>query len=76
MPDHAATDDRGEVHFLGETVAVLLIGEEIDGQGQPTPGQHRHETLMAECTDQPIEGHRRDMADDRAQLQAEATMGR
>src|SRR5215475_11242490 len=40
MPDHAATDDGREVHFLGETAAVLVIGQEIDGPLQPTPREH------------------------------------
>ena len=72
---HPATDNRGQIHLVGETVAVLLIGQEIDGQRQPTPGQHRHQTLVAERTDQAIEGHGRDMVEDRAQLQTEAAMG-
>jgi len=30
MSEHAATDNRREIHLLGETAAVLLIGQEID----------------------------------------------
>ena len=53
---------------------MLFIGQEIGGQGQPTPREHRHQTLVAERTDQAIEGHRRDMADHRAQFQTEAAV--
>ena len=76
MPEHTAADNRGEVHLLGETAAVLFIGQEIDRQRQPTAGQHCYETLVPERTAQTIEGHRRDMADDRAQLQTEPSMRR
>src|SRR2546427_5740504 len=41
------------------------IGEDIGGERQATPGQHGDQTLVAERTDQAIEGHRRDMPDDR-----------
>ena len=53
---------------------MLLIGQEIDRQWQPTPGQHRDQTLVAKRTDQAIEGHGRDMIEHRAQLQTEPTM--
>jgi hypothetical protein len=33
------------------------IGQDIGGQGQPTPGEHRHHTVMAERTEQAIERH-------------------
>ena len=29
VPDDTATDNRGKVHFLLETVAMLLIGKDI-----------------------------------------------
>jgi hypothetical protein len=74
MPDYAATDNRGEVYFHCQAVAMLFIGEEICGQGQTTPYQHRHQALRAERTNQSIEGHRRDMADDRTPLYAEPTV--
>ena len=32
VPDDTATDNRGEVHLLLETVAMLLIGQDIDRQ--------------------------------------------
>jgi hypothetical protein len=76
MPDDAATDDRGEVHSVCETVTVLFIGQDIGGQGQTTSCQHCHHALGAERTDQPIEGHRGNMADDRAQFQTEPSMRR
>jgi hypothetical protein len=37
VPDDTATDNRGKVHFLLETVAMLLIGKDIDRQREPTP---------------------------------------
>ena len=33
MPEHAATDNRGQIHLVGETAAVLFIGEEVDIHG-------------------------------------------
>jgi hypothetical protein len=68
MPDDPSTNDRGEIHPVGETVTVLLIGEEIGGQRQVTPRQHRHQALGAERTNQAVEGHRGDMIEDRTQL--------
>ena len=50
-----ATDNRGEVHLLSETAAVLLVGEEIHGQRQTAPGQYRDQTLVSERTDETIE---------------------
>jgi len=76
MPEHAATDNGGEIDLGGETATVLLIGQKIGGEGEPTPGQHRDQTLAAKCTDQAIEGRRGDMVEDCAQFQAEATVGR
>src|SRR5712691_6837168 len=32
MPEHAATDNRGQIHLVGQTLAVLFIGQDIDGQ--------------------------------------------
>ena len=31
---------------------MLLVGQEIDGQREATPGQNRHQTMMAERADQ------------------------
>jgi hypothetical protein len=39
-------DNRGQIHLSGETVAVLFISQEIGGQGQPTPSQHRDHTQI------------------------------
>src|SRR5712691_10381970 len=58
MPEHAATDNGGEIDLVGETATVLLIGEEIRGQRQTAPGQHNDQTLVSERTDETIEGHR------------------
>jgi hypothetical protein len=55
---------------------MLLIGQEIDGQRQTAPRQHGYQTLVAERTDETIDGHRRDMIDAGAEFQTEATMGR
>src|SRR5215475_4458512 len=55
MPEHAPTDNGRQVDFGCQTCAVLLIGEDIDGQRQPTPGQDRHQTVVAECTDQAVD---------------------
>src|ERR1700752_4097638 len=72
MPHDASADYRGQIHLVGETAAVLFIGQDIPGQRQPTTRQYGHDTLLTERTDQAIEGHRGDMADDRAQFQTEA----
>src|SRR5262249_25104733 len=32
MPDHTPTDNGRQIHFVGQTRAMLLIGEEIEGQ--------------------------------------------
>lgn len=56
-PEHTATDNRGQIHLLGETVAVLFISQEIGGEGQTTPGQNRYDTLVAQGADHTIEGH-------------------
>src|SRR5262245_46171296 len=53
-------------------MAVLLIGQEIDRQRQPTPAEPGHHTLLTQCIDQTVEGHVRDMTDHRAPLQTEA----
>ena len=76
MPEHAAPDDRREIHVLGETMAVFFISQEINRQRQPTPGQHRDHTLLPQRTDQTIEGHGRDMTYHRTPLQTEATVCR
>ncbi len=57
MSEHATTGNRGEIHFLGETTTVLFIGQDIDRQRQPAPGQHSHQTVLTARTDQAIERH-------------------
>src|SRR5215475_4932026 len=44
MPEHTATDDGGQIDVVGETAAVLFIGEQIYRQGQLTAGQHGDQT--------------------------------
>src|SRR5438874_3094128 len=63
MPEHAATDNRGQIHLVGETAAVLLIGEDIDRQRQPTSGQHGHQTGVTKRTDEAVERHGREMVE-------------
>ncbi len=66
MPEHATADDRGQIDLVGETAAVFFIDQEIDGQGQATPGEHRHQTLLPKGTDEAVERHGRDMRNHRA----------
>src|SRR6266481_2180363 len=75
MPEHTTTDNGREIDLVSETATVLLVGQEIHGEGQTVPGEHRHQTLVAKRTDQAIERHRGDMPDDRTQLQAQSSMG-
>ncbi len=74
MPEDMPTDNGGEIHLRGETVAVLFIGQEIGGEWQPTSGQNRDQTVVAEGTEQAIERHRQEMVEHRAQLQTEAAV--
>ena len=60
MPQDTATDNRGQIDLLGETVAVLLVGQEIRGQCQPTPGHHRHQAVVAQRAHETVEGHGRE----------------
>jgi hypothetical protein len=59
MPDDASTDERGEVHLLCQAAAVLFIRQELCGQRQPIPRQHRDPTLLTEGPDQTVESHGR-----------------
>jgi hypothetical protein len=54
---------------------VFFIRQDIRGQRQPTPNQHDDQTRLTEGTDQTVEGHGREMADDGAQCQTEAPVG-
>jgi hypothetical protein len=64
MPDDTAGDNRGQIHFVGETTTVLFTGQEIDGQSQPTSGQYGYEALLFERADETIDRHGREMTDD------------
>jgi hypothetical protein len=71
MPDHPATDNRRQVDFVSETVTMLLVGQEVGGQRQPTPRQHRDHPVLTAGTDQTVEGHGREVTDHRAPLHTE-----
>jgi hypothetical protein len=75
MPDHTPPDDGGQVDPLGETAAVLFVGQDIERQRQATPHQHRDQVVLPQGTEQAIEGHRGDMADGCRPFQAEAAVG-
>ena len=49
MPEHAVTDNHGQIDLVGETAAMFLVGQEIGRQRETTPGQHSHHTVMAQC---------------------------
>ena len=72
---HPTLDNRGQIHLLPETVAMLFVGQEIDRQSQPTPRQHRYKPLVAKGTDQTVKGHGGNMADHGTPLQAETPIG-
>jgi hypothetical protein len=74
MPEHAAMDNRRQIHLVGETVTVFFIGQDIGRQWQTTPGQHCHHAVLPECIDETIERHGREMTDDRAEFQTEPPM--
>ncbi len=74
MPEHPAIDNRREIHLCGETAAVLLIGQKIDRQRQPTAGQHGHETVVAKRTDKAVERHGGEVIEHGAQLQTETAV--
>jgi hypothetical protein len=75
VPDHAATDDGGQLHLLSQAPAVRFIGQDIDRQRQSTPSQHGHQALLPQRTDPAIEGHGRDVTDHRAPCQTESAVG-
>ena len=76
VPDDTATDNGGEIDLVSETATVLFIGQKIGGEWQPTPGEHRDQTLATKRTDEAIERHGRDMVEDGAQFQTEPAMRR
>ena len=71
MPEYAATDNGGKIDLGGETATVLLVGEEVDRQGQLASGQHDHQTLVSKRTDKAIECHGGEMIEHRTQLQTQ-----
>ena len=75
VPEDTAPDDTGQVDPFGEATAVFLIGQDIRGQQQVTPGQHGDQAVLTQGTDQAREGHGRDMADGGTPCQAEAAVG-
>jgi hypothetical protein len=73
-PEHTTTDHRGQVHFVSQPMAVLLIGPEIPWQRQSAPGAHCDQTLGAARPEQAIERHRGDRPAHRTELSTEAPM--
>jgi len=67
-------DDRGPGDPLGETTAVLLIGQDIRGQWYTTPGQHGTQAVVPQGIDQAIEGHGRRRAEGGTSCQAEVAV--
>jgi len=74
MPEDAAAGDRGHIDLVGQTAAVLFIDQARAGQGQATPGEHRHQTRVAERTDQAIDGHGGAMAEHGTPCHTQATV--
>ena len=58
MPDHPATDEGGQIDPIGETLAMLFIGQNIRRQRQVTFDQDADQTVLAQGAAQAIEGHR------------------
>jgi hypothetical protein len=75
MPEHAATDNGGQRHLVGETAAVLCLGDAIGRQRQAAPGEDRHDTVRTQGADQAREGHGGAMPENRTQLQTEPPLG-
>ncbi len=76
VPEHPPLDNRGHIDLGRQTVTGLFVRQEIRGQGQPTPRQHRHQPLVAERPDGAVERHGRAMMAHRAQRHTEAAMRR
>ena len=74
MPEDAAAGDRGHIDLVGQTAAVFCSDQERAGQGQATPGEHRHQTRVAERTDQAIDGHGGAMAEHGTPCHPQATV--
>ena len=65
----------GPIPLLGEAVTMLFIGQAIGRERQPPPGQHGHQTLLSERTDEAIACHRGDLAEHGAPLPTAAARG-
>src|SRR5262249_9047638 len=76
VPDHPPVDNRREIHFVSQAMAMLFVSQEVGGQGQATPRQDGRQPLVAKRTDQAVKGYRGEMADHRAQFQTEPSMRR
>lgn len=76
MPEHTATDNRREVHVVGETATVRFVSEAIDGQRQTASCQDGDQTLVSKRTDEAVERHGRERVEPRAPFPTEPTVGR
>jgi hypothetical protein len=73
VPEDTAAAHRGPLACVGETAAVLCIGEDIRGSRPTTPGEHHEQTLVAQRPNEAREGHRGAMAEHGTPLQPETT---
>src|SRR5713226_10253061 len=51
VPDHAATDHRGQIHLVSQTTTMLFIGQDVRRQRQPTPREYHDHTVLAKGAD-------------------------
>jgi len=65
MPEPAATDTRGAVHVVCQTVAGRFISPAIRWQRQSAPDESRPQTVRAAGPAPAREGHRRELTEDR-----------
>ena len=75
MPDDPPPDNRGQIDARSEAATMLLIGEALRRQRQPTPRQHGHDVLLPTGTEHAIERHGRDIPDHGAPCSAHSTVG-
>jgi len=66
MPEPAATDTRGAVHVVCQTVAGRFISPAIRRQRQSAPDESRPQPVRAAGPAPAREGHRRELTEDRA----------
>ena len=74
MPEDTTTDNGGEIPLRGESAAMLFVGQERDRQRQPTPGQHGHQTLVAQRTAEAVERQGGERVEHGAPRQTEAAV--